>query len=123
MQFANKKLMEITNSHVSTLTILTIFPRRQRDLYVVLPLASCLIINDGYFNILKLYSYCNTVKFSFFSRIHSKLVSTYESASVRRYRHGRVDNIRACTMEALEWCQVMIGEKEATVSNTELYIF
>lgn len=40
-------------------------------------------------------------------RVHGHLVSTYESASIRRFRHGRVDNIRACSMEALEWCQAM----------------
>lgn len=33
-------------------------------------------------------------------KIHGKLVSTYESASVRRFRLGRVDNIRANTPDA-----------------------
>jgi hypothetical protein len=42
-------------------------------------------------------------------------VPTYESASIRRFRHGRVDNIRACTPEALDWCKAMCGETEATV--------
>lgn len=40
-------------------------------------------------------------------RIHNKLVSTYESASTRRFRKGRVDNIRANTCETLEWVQAM----------------
>ena len=40
-------------------------------------------------------------------RIHGCLVPTYESASIRRFRQGRVDNIRACTREALEFCRVM----------------
>ncbi|ESN99655.1 hypothetical protein HELRODRAFT_84274, partial [Helobdella robusta] len=45
-------------------------------------------------------------------KIHQKLVSTYESASIRRYREGRVDNIRACSVEALRWCEAMVhGDK------------
>ncbi|VDO66875.1 unnamed protein product [Heligmosomoides polygyrus] len=39
--------------------------------------------------------------------LHGYLVSTYESASLRRFRSGRVDNIRANTKEALEWVQAM----------------
>nr|AWJ68269.1 putative choline acetyltransferase [Hirudo verbana] len=45
-------------------------------------------------------------------KIHGRLVSTYESASIRRFRQGRVDNIRANSMEALEWCKAMMeGDK------------
>ncbi len=40
-------------------------------------------------------------------RIHKRLVSTYESASTRRFRKGRVDNIRANSCEALKWVQSM----------------
>jgi len=40
-------------------------------------------------------------------RLHGKLVATYESASTRRFRLGRVDCIRAATMEALEWAKAM----------------
>ncbi|VDD94014.1 unnamed protein product, partial [Enterobius vermicularis] len=41
-------------------------------------------------------------------RLHNKLVSTYESASIRRFRNGRVDNIRAATPEALLWVRSMM---------------
>jgi len=40
-------------------------------------------------------------------RLHGKLVATYESASTRRFRLGRVDCIRAATMETLEWAKAM----------------
>lgn len=40
-------------------------------------------------------------------RLHGKLVATYESASTRRFRLGRVDCIRAATTEALEWAKAM----------------
>lgn len=39
--------------------------------------------------------------------LHGYLVSTYESASLRRFGAGRVDNIRANTQEALEWVSQM----------------
>jgi len=35
------------------------------------------------------------------------MVATYESASTRRYKLGRVDCIRSTTMEALEWVRSM----------------
>uniref|UniRef100_F6UEZ5 Choline O-acetyltransferase n=2 Tax=Ciona intestinalis TaxID=7719 RepID=F6UEZ5_CIOIN len=35
-------------------------------------------------------------------KLYKRLVSTYESASTRRFREGRVDNIRAATVQALE---------------------
>ncbi|XP_041364367.1 choline O-acetyltransferase-like [Gigantopelta aegis] len=47
-------------------------------------------------------------------KIHGTLVSTYESASIRRFRYGRVDNIRANSPLALEWAKAMIGEAEIT---------
>ena len=38
-------------------------------------------------------------------RIYSRLASTYESASLRRFREGRVDNIRAASSHALTFCR------------------
>ncbi|XP_076044071.1 choline O-acetyltransferase-like isoform X1 [Oratosquilla oratoria] len=43
-----------------------------------------------------------------FFRCHGKLTSTYESASIRRYRQGRVDSIRANTPQVLTWCEAMV---------------
>lgn len=43
-------------------------------------------------------------------KVHRKLVSTYESAGLRQYRLGRVDNIRAATFEALAWVKAMCDE-------------
>ncbi|XP_067672379.1 choline O-acetyltransferase-like isoform X1 [Haliotis asinina] len=47
-------------------------------------------------------------------KVHSRLVSTYESASTRRFRLGRVDNIRANSQAALEWSKAMIGELDCS---------
>ncbi|KAK2720394.1 hypothetical protein QYM36_004317, partial [Artemia franciscana] len=43
-------------------------------------------------------------------RIYGCLGATYESASTRRFRKGRVDCIRAATPEALEWVKAMTSE-------------
>lgn len=47
---------------------------------------------------------------------HNHLVSTYESASIRRYRDGRVDNIRSATVEALDWVKIM---EDLSASNVQ----
>ena len=50
-------------------------------------------------------------------KVHRKLVSSYESAGLRQFRLGRVDNIRSCTMEALNWARAMCDEiPDVTVS-------
>lgn len=43
-----------------------------------------------------------------FYKLHGCLVSTYESASLRQFRLGRVDNIRANTCESYQWIQAML---------------
>ncbi|NXO77285.1 CLAT acetyltransferase, partial [Sitta europaea] len=53
-----------------------------------------------------------------FYRCHRKLVPTYESASLRRFDEGRVDNIRSATSEAFAFVQAMTGDKTA-VSDSE----
>ncbi|XP_070378117.1 choline O-acetyltransferase-like isoform X2 [Dermacentor albipictus] len=47
-------------------------------------------------------------------KVHRKLVSTYESASLRKFYLGRVDNIRAATAQALAWVQAMCDAVPAT---------
>lgn len=47
-------------------------------------------------------------------KVHRKLVSTYESASLRKFYLGRVDNIRAATTQALAWVQAMCDAMPAT---------
>lgn len=43
-------------------------------------------------------------------KLHRRLVSTYESCSLRQFKKGRVDNIRSATMEALAWSRSMCGD-------------
>ncbi|NWU04338.1 CLAT acetyltransferase, partial [Urocynchramus pylzowi] len=53
-----------------------------------------------------------------FYRCHRRLVPTYESASLRRFDEGRVDNIRSATSEAFAFVKAMAGDK-AAVSDSE----
>lgn len=48
--------------------------------------------------------------------MYGHLVTTYESASTRRFLLGRVDCIRSATTEALEWATAMCQGEGATLS-------
>ncbi|KAG5831158.1 hypothetical protein ANANG_G00300850 [Anguilla anguilla] len=48
-----------------------------------------------------------------FYRCHARLGPTYESASLRRFRDGRVDNIRSATAEALAFAKSMREDQPA----------
>uniref|UniRef100_A0A8C2UHR0 Choline O-acetyltransferase n=1 Tax=Chinchilla lanigera TaxID=34839 RepID=A0A8C2UHR0_CHILA len=52
-----------------------------------------------------------------FYRRHLRLVPTYESASIRRFREGRVDNIRSATPEALTFVRAMTDHKAAVPAS------
>ncbi|XP_008435091.1 choline O-acetyltransferase b isoform X2 [Poecilia reticulata] len=53
-----------------------------------------------------------------FYKCRGRLVSTYESASLRRFQEGRVDNIRSATAEALAFVRSMADER-ATFTDSE----
>ncbi|XP_042364326.1 choline O-acetyltransferase-like [Plectropomus leopardus] len=53
-----------------------------------------------------------------FYKCSKRLVSTYESASIRRFQEGRVDNIRSATSEALAFVMSMTDER-ATFTDSE----
>ncbi len=50
-------------------------------------------------------------------KLHRRVVSTYESCSLRQFRKGRVDNIRSATKEALAWARAMCGESDTAVRH------
>ncbi|XP_069427666.1 choline O-acetyltransferase [Ovis canadensis] len=54
-----------------------------------------------------------------FYRLHGKLVPTYESASIRRFHEGRVDNIRSATPEALRFVKAITDHHIAAVPDSE----
>ncbi|XP_062841936.1 peroxisomal carnitine O-octanoyltransferase isoform X1 [Trichomycterus rosablanca] len=42
-------------------------------------------------------------------RLHGKPGSCYETATTRRFYHGRTETMRPCTVEAQHWCAVMLN--------------
>ncbi|CAD5221746.1 unnamed protein product [Bursaphelenchus okinawaensis] len=54
-------------------------------------------------------------------RLHGHLVSTYESATLRKFRFGRVDNIRAATPEALAFVRAMNDRNVSDSEKRELF--
>ncbi|KAF9306608.1 Carnitine O-acetyltransferase mitochondrial [Mortierella antarctica] len=40
-------------------------------------------------------------------RKHGELVATYESAATRKYRHGRTETARSCSIESKAFCEAM----------------
>ncbi|KAK0140979.1 Choline O-acetyltransferase [Merluccius polli] len=52
-------------------------------------------------------------------KCHGRLVSTYESASIRRFQEGRVDNIRSATAEALEFVRAMADLKSSDMEKMD----
>nr|XP_030871256.2 choline O-acetyltransferase [Gorilla gorilla gorilla] len=57
-----------------------------------------------------------------FYRLHRRLVPTYESASIRRFQEGRVDNIRSATPEALAFVRAMTDHKAAVPASEKLLL-
>ncbi|XP_029691443.1 choline O-acetyltransferase [Takifugu rubripes] len=53
-------------------------------------------------------------------RCHGRPVSTYESASIRRFREGRVDNIRSATPEALAFVKAMTDGNRSTKDTEKM---
>ncbi|CAK9300608.1 unnamed protein product [Gordionus sp. m RMFG-2023] len=54
-------------------------------------------------------------------KIHKRITHTYESASLRRFIKGRVDNIRAAHEEALEWVKVMVQDNEEIQNKIDYF--
>uniref|UniRef100_A0ABI7WQ61 Choline O-acetyltransferase n=1 Tax=Felis catus TaxID=9685 RepID=A0ABI7WQ61_FELCA len=55
-------------------------------------------------------------------RLHRRLVPTYESASIRRFQEGRVDNIRSATPEALSFVRAITDHKAAVPASEKLLL-
>ncbi|XP_006897790.1 PREDICTED: choline O-acetyltransferase [Elephantulus edwardii] len=57
-----------------------------------------------------------------FYRCHGRLVPTYESASIRRFQEGRVDNIRSATPEALAFVKAITDHKPVTLDPEKVLL-
>lgn len=52
-------------------------------------------------------------------RMYGYLVTTYESASLRRFRNGRVDNIRSAHGAALAWAAAMCTAESPPLTDAD----
>ncbi|XP_067130228.1 uncharacterized protein [Centruroides vittatus] len=52
-------------------------------------------------------------------RMHGKVTATYESAALRKFRFGRIDNIRASSQEALDFSKSML---DPSLSQAEKWV-
>ncbi|KAM4736362.1 peroxisomal carnitine O-octanoyltransferase isoform 1-T1 [Anableps anableps] len=43
-----------------------------------------------------------------YHRLHKRPGSCYETATTRRFYHGRTETMRPCTQEAVKWCKAMM---------------
>ncbi|XP_026798391.3 choline O-acetyltransferase [Pangasianodon hypophthalmus] len=59
------------------------------------------------------------LQFAFY-RCHGRPVPTYESASIRRFQQGRVENIRSSTAEALEFVKAMTDKKSSLMDAEKM---
>lgn len=66
-------------------------------------------------------AFCQMVLQLTYFKIYGKLCFSYESASTRRFLHGRVDNIRSSHPEALEWVKAMLDETKEDKEKLNLF--
>lgn len=53
-------------------------------------------------------------------RLHGRPGACYETATTRRFYHGRTETMRPCTMDAVEWCIGMLDPDVPTGKRLEL---
>lgn len=51
------------------------------------------------------------------SRLYGHSAATYESGSLRRFRHGRTDTIRSCSIASDAFCQSMMEDSGCSVAE------
>ncbi|KAJ2783018.1 hypothetical protein H4R18_001919 [Coemansia javaensis] len=56
-------------------------------------------------------------------RHHGRAAATYESASLRRFLHGRTETIRSCTRESLAFSAALWGRRDAAPLGRKLQLF
>ncbi|XP_063424764.1 carnitine O-acetyltransferase-like [Mytilus trossulus] len=65
-------------------------------------------------------SYIQTAFQLAFYRLYNEPCATYETASLRKYQHGRTDTIRSCSIESLAFCKGMCDPNISQEQKREL---
>ncbi|XP_032868754.1 peroxisomal carnitine O-octanoyltransferase isoform X1 [Amblyraja radiata] len=53
-------------------------------------------------------------------RFHGRPGSCYETATTRRFYHGRTETMRSCTVEAVEWCRAMLDPAVSKMKRQQM---
>ncbi|XP_041039525.1 peroxisomal carnitine O-octanoyltransferase isoform X5 [Carcharodon carcharias] len=53
-------------------------------------------------------------------RFHRRPGCCYETATTRRFYHGRTETMRPCTVEAVEWCSAMLDPAASNMKRQQL---
>lgn len=53
-------------------------------------------------------------------RFHGRPGSCYETATTRRFYHGRTETMRPCTVEAVEWCRAMLDPAVSKMKRQQM---
>nr|KAG5698769.1 hypothetical protein BaRGS_032188 [Batillaria attramentaria] len=54
-------------------------------------------------------------------RKHNKFAPTYETATIRRFYHGRTETVRSCTVESCNWCKSMADSASSDSERLRLF--
>nr|XP_006811175.1 PREDICTED: peroxisomal carnitine O-octanoyltransferase-like [Saccoglossus kowalevskii] len=55
-------------------------------------------------------------------KMYRRPAPTNEAATTRQFYHGRTETVRACTVEAIQWCQYMTGENIEPSKTLNLFL-
>jgi len=54
-------------------------------------------------------------------RLHGRAAPGYETASTRKFYHGRTETLRSCTPEVVDWCRAMQDGNASTRRRLQLF--
>lgn len=55
-------------------------------------------------------------------KMYKKPAPTYETATTRRFYHGRTETLRSCTQEALDWSKAMLDPSVKDEQRVQMYL-
>ncbi|KAL3831992.1 hypothetical protein ACJMK2_023676 [Sinanodonta woodiana] len=62
-----------------------------------------------------------SLQFAYY-RTYKRPAPTYETATTRKFYHGRTETLRACTTEAIDWSKAMLNPNTSDREKVQLYM-
>ncbi|KAK3600716.1 hypothetical protein CHS0354_027203 [Potamilus streckersoni] len=62
-----------------------------------------------------------SLQFAYY-RTYKRPAPTYETATTRKFYHGRTETLRACTTEAIDWSKAMMDPSTSDREKVQLYL-